>query len=342
MGQPVPQRIGADIVDDDGLAAIHRGAARTHLRPDLDPVDGPGETGRQARRGAVADMLAIGVEQQHRGHGARRGLLDARGHGAQDGAQILARGDLRQDLRLDLAHALFVQPFGDVARNNQACLAILELDRARHDFDIDFAAVLQSVPPLPRAMNIFVGVALLEVGFQSCPLLVGANIENGHREKFFAAVAIVFDRGVVDGEELERFRVEHPGRQRAGIEQQPEGRLVAFELAGLLVLGGHVGVHHHRTGVFRQRRGRHPEPALPALRVAARIDHFEAVLEPADDRPDALGAAMRVFGRLARGLRTGFEVIAPKTPEGSPPANSFHARLDSRILPAASSSTIST
>ena len=60
----LPQRIGHDIGDDDGLAAIDGGAAGTHLGTDADAVDGFCIGFRQARRCAMPEGLAILVKQQ--------------------------------------------------------------------------------------------------------------------------------------------------------------------------------------------------------------------------------------------------------------------------------------
>ena len=62
----VPQRIGRNVLDDNGLAAEGCRAARAGLGADGFAVNGASETFRQARRGAVAHTHTIGVEQQDR------------------------------------------------------------------------------------------------------------------------------------------------------------------------------------------------------------------------------------------------------------------------------------
>jgi hypothetical protein len=60
----VPQRVGGDVLDDDGLTPIRRSAAGARLRADRLAVHGTIERFRQAWRRAVADVQSVRIEQQ--------------------------------------------------------------------------------------------------------------------------------------------------------------------------------------------------------------------------------------------------------------------------------------
>jgi hypothetical protein len=71
-----PQRIACDVFDDHRFASIHGGAARPGAFADRFAVDRPTKFDRQAGRGKVVHVRAIGIEQQNRAQHARRLRLD--------------------------------------------------------------------------------------------------------------------------------------------------------------------------------------------------------------------------------------------------------------------------
>src|SRR5205823_10888404 len=56
------------------------------------------------------------------------------------------------------------------------------------------------------------------------------NVEDRHRQKALATVAVMRDSRVVDGEETQRLAVIYPHRQRIVLKQQAKRCLSAFEI----------------------------------------------------------------------------------------------------------------
>ena len=92
----LPGRVGEDVGDDDGFAAVGGGAARAHALAGGDAVDGLVVEVGEAGRGAVPQVEAVGVGEQHGRDDAGHQLLDEPGHAVEDLAERGAAGDLLQ------------------------------------------------------------------------------------------------------------------------------------------------------------------------------------------------------------------------------------------------------
>jgi hypothetical protein len=101
---PVPQRVGVQVFDDHRGAPVGRGAAGARGRADL----GPGQAGRRA----VAQVAAVGVEQQHRGQHVGGQRLDEAHQLVEHLGHRRAGGDHLQHLHLAPGQGLGLPALG--------------------------------------------------------------------------------------------------------------------------------------------------------------------------------------------------------------------------------------
>ena len=113
-----PQRIGGDIGDDDAFAAMKGGPAGSLPLADGNSVDRRVVGIRQARRRAVQDMAAIGIEQQDRAQGVGIELLVELRDQAEVFGQRVLRGDAGQHDAVAFAHAIDAAPGRDISERN--------------------------------------------------------------------------------------------------------------------------------------------------------------------------------------------------------------------------------
>ncbi len=93
-----PQRVGRCVLDDHLGATPGCSATRADALANGNPVDGLHVGQWQTRRGAMAEVNAILVEQKHGGNHARRLALDFARQPFQSGRERLTGGDHLQDL----------------------------------------------------------------------------------------------------------------------------------------------------------------------------------------------------------------------------------------------------
>ena len=178
-------------------------------------------------------------------------LRVARDHGQQvvEVVRDAARQPADRLHLLGLRQALLQpQPVGHVMRQHERGAAPFEADPPGRDLDVDDGAVALAVAP--RAGHRRAGAAAEpQAGEDGLDVLHRPDVLDRHAEELLPRVAVVADRRVIDGEELQRLGVVHPHRQRAGLEQHPVALLRALERAdephGL----------HRRGGAARQLRG---------------------------------------------------------------------------------------
>src|ERR1051326_5159321 len=162
-------------------------------------------------------LLACLVEQNE---AVLLGLLDEQhgrdvlDHGVEEGAGLaqLALG----------AHALRY-----VEHRDERGGAPLMSEGAGEDFDADEGAVRLGVLPLPTRTRLDLPPHLaLDILAQ----LRRPNVEDRHRQELLAAVAVMFQRGVVGGEEAQARAVVPPHRQRVAVKEKSERRLAPLEV----------------------------------------------------------------------------------------------------------------
>ena len=109
-------------------------------------------------------------------------------------------------------------PFGEVDNGADAGRPALVGQRADENGDVDHAAVRFDVAPC------FLGaiVSLSSDLEHGLAILGRPDVEDGHAQELFAAVAVMRDGGVVDGEEPPAGLLEDPHRHRVAFEQQAE------------------------------------------------------------------------------------------------------------------------
>ena len=182
-----------------------------------------------------------GVESLfHRGRAARRQLVNgaqSRRIGEKAGHPVARpsadAGDPTGDPQQRLA---FLQPIlgtlalGDVVGEGEPRRPSAEADRARRHFDVDQSPVLPAVLPDTDALRRIAepGQSLVERNLGVRP----PDVADRHRQKLGLRVAVVRDRGVVDGEEAQGLGVVDPHRQRVRGEHQPVLRLGGPQLFG--------------------------------------------------------------------------------------------------------------
>src|SRR5712691_2132514 len=132
---------------------------------------------------------------------------------------------------------LRLQALGDVGHHAQARRLAVEFQIERNDLDVDQLAALLSVQPFPVPVR----TALILESLQQLGDFLGrADLVGGHREELLPRVAVVPHRGVVDGEERERLRIDHPHGVRMDIEQGAVARLAVLKRLLRAHLLGHV------------------------------------------------------------------------------------------------------
>jgi len=123
-------------------------------------------------------------------------------------------------LLLGLAQRLVgADPLGDIAREHHPRLAALPLREVeRADLHADLGPIFFQVAPAPRgAREVRVGDGMAD----EVRILGRPDVEDGHREKLLARVAVVRQRRGVDLDEAQRGPLVDPDRQRRAIEEQP-------------------------------------------------------------------------------------------------------------------------
>src|SRR4029079_3227658 len=100
-------------------------------RPDLQPIDSVVVGLRQMRRGTMADMNAIGVEQQDRAADPRRDLINGKRDLLEYFREIYARGNQSENLGLGTAQHLLALAHRNVAlhRDPVGMPAVIVADR---------------------------------------------------------------------------------------------------------------------------------------------------------------------------------------------------------------------
>ena len=151
-------------------------------------------------------------------------LLEQRGVAGDHRQQVVevvrdAAGEAPDRLHLLrlLEPVLEPEPVGDVVGEHERRLAAVVDDRPGRDLDVDDRAVLAPVVPGRGAVR--ARAVLGQAPEQRLHVLARADLRDRHREELVAGVAVVADRGVVDGEEAQRVGVVDPHRQRARLEQ---------------------------------------------------------------------------------------------------------------------------
>ena len=95
-----------------------------------------------------------------------------------------------------------------------------EIKDMGRDFDLDERAIFLVVLPDTG----FIGLSvfnLRDVFQQARHVALGTYVRNCHREKFVAAVTVVFHRGIIHHEKAQSGEVVHPHRMWIGFEQLP-------------------------------------------------------------------------------------------------------------------------
>ena len=101
----LPQRVGLDVFDHHALGGVGRGAATAHAGPDGDAVHRRVVVRRQAGCGAQLQVLALVIEQQDAAQHGGVERLDAAHRGLQQGGQVVAIGQLLEDVAAELLEA---------------------------------------------------------------------------------------------------------------------------------------------------------------------------------------------------------------------------------------------
>jgi hypothetical protein len=134
--------------------------------------------------------------------------------------QAVMMGHMR-DPRLGLA------ALGDIDNGHQIAVAAVKGDAASEGEHVDFAAVRLYVPPVAGGM-IDVAEFAQRLAVRR-PFVLRPDLVQLHAQEFFAGIAIMLDRGVVDTEEVHRISVKHPHRHRVVVEQQAEGEFALLQ-----------------------------------------------------------------------------------------------------------------
>lgn len=102
---------------------------------------------------------------------------------------------------------------------------------------LEHAAVLAPVQAHGGVLQ-FADTGLGDRTLHLVPAFARADVEDAHRQELFAAEAILAHGRIVDLDEAQRVRIEHPERRGVAVEQQAETALhFAHLLAGLVTLG---------------------------------------------------------------------------------------------------------
>ncbi len=126
--------------------------------------------------------------------------------------------------------ALVGQPFAHILGQHQARGLSVEIELGQVCAHLEHTAVLAPV----QAHGCVGGIAHLrplDGTTHFVPAFARADVEDAHRQELVAAVAVLAHCSVVDLDEAQRVRVEHPERRRVAVEQQAEA---AFHFAHLL------------------------------------------------------------------------------------------------------------
>ncbi len=105
----------------------------------------------------------------------------------------------------------------DVVCEHQMRCPAVEAERVRHDLDVDQRPVLALVTPRPRYIDPLGGA--LEIGRQRRYVLTRANVSDRQAKELCLRVAVLANRGIVDGNKRERFQVIDPHRMRVALKE---------------------------------------------------------------------------------------------------------------------------
>ena len=230
-----PQEQGFALVEESGLGGIQRfeQAVPRRVVADRGHVRG-GPVGAQLFSGRIGAVFQVI-------HASRAG--DA-SQGGQDAVQAV-QGDARLEqlpLHLDQGRQIAVARLDglpglgavrDVVGDDQAGGPSGHEQGGAGGFRVQQRAVLAAVVPVLARRVEFVQ---RQAGPQGREVLGRAQVGQRQGKKFFPAVAVLPDRGGVDGEEAQGVRIEHPHGLRIGLEELA----VAF-LVGLVVNFGAPG-----------------------------------------------------------------------------------------------------
>ena len=182
---------------------------------------------------------------------------------------------------LGLAELLLQRPLlRHVLRVDDHPAAIADIHRVARHVGLDERPVLLPVPPDAVGDDCRPGGSqdLQQPGH----LLRSADVCRRHLQHLFARVAVVTDGRVVDGDEPQRRQVEHPGGDRAAVEESavlllglPERLFAAAKLLLDLLSLGHVAVNaeiaEDLAALVEDRIGRRLDVDPPA--VLGLVDH---------------------------------------------------------------------
>ena len=239
----VPQRIGHDVGDDDGLPPIGGGPAGTRPGANAGAVDGLGVVGRKARRCAMAQVNAVLVEQENGAEYSRQLRLDEMHEFGEHLAERCARGNHLENAGLAVAQVVFLLAPGDVLR---------DADKATDIAVVVAQGNLRRRKPLSPARRVEHGVLVFDHRLAGCQDLLlpvtiaargirGVKVEIGQADHVarMRAEAVGGERLVGDDEAASRIldpEVEgHPVDQRLQREAFLGQSAVGLEFGDVLV-----------------------------------------------------------------------------------------------------------
>ncbi len=120
------------------------------------------------------------------------------------------------------------------------------IERARVDIGVEHGAVgLLMAPGLLRLIRPF--EVAQEIG-ETLAVFRRPELERGHRRELLAAIAVVGEGGVVDGEDVQRVEFVDQHRDRVAVEQQLERSLAPPDLGDVVMGGDPAAVGHGLNG----------------------------------------------------------------------------------------------
>ena len=183
------------------------------------------------------------------------------------GRRAIDAGKIALDER---AIALFIAPpLGDVLRDDEARAPSGGLEIERRALDVEHAPALIAMAENARPVLV---AERLHVRKQRRHVFRRANVGDLHLQKFAARPAVVRDRRIVHGHELQRLEVVDPHRQRIELEEHPVAMLARaqrrFRALALRVVGGDVDDGDRLAGVVADERRLHEDVDGHAVRRA--------------------------------------------------------------------------
>ena len=279
-----PERVGADVRDDDLPVGIGRRAARAGRGPDGGAIDQAAVGGRQARRRAVPQMHAIGVQQEDGTERARHLLFQAKHQPVQHRGQRGGAHNQFHGALFPLHQLLRALALGDVnARADVAletALGGVARDALARKPSINSVAVALAVVHLER----LAGIEGLCVDVHAAGQVVGMDAFGPAVAEFLLERAAgEVQPGLVEIS-AEFVHAAHPDQHGCGIGHAPEARftfaqrLVRLEAPALrlrlLERAPHRGGEPFEP-LFQQVVGRAPVQALHGLLLVQRAGNHD-------------------------------------------------------------------